>query len=526
MANVAKILQNFIKTRREMWLHWAVWFVLMFTGILSASFYLTAAHPAAGEIMQGALIRFGLLVNYGLIAAALLVFLGYMAHTAGRDVTITFYPVSQIGVAPVPRALPEYTIGNDIIVTATDDQTPEDWAANVDAAEKQANRARWAVVIPFRSPVFHLFTGATAEIYSRDEAAFKMPETFPDFDGRVCGPRMFTEETPEDYATYCERFRRIFREWSPREKAARAAGRSAAALLEVVKNSANILLLLLVSVPAFSQSKTRQVDDALGTRIREIPAPGEDVSFVFDINGKTKSFNRMGDGKSEYTDLLRKVPGLGEFNDEGGRLLYITKGTDIVARAAGVERVNDSPRSLRTTKEETMRPHSAVDPGALSGDGNASLPDSAEIQRSTDAARRWIDEARSEAWARVKPLWGLAMYVFWSIFLMLVCLIGLARYVAKTAANESLINTYGRVIVGRWVVSIQQNAAAATLVMSWVIFGVLLVNLFLTLVWLGFSPWVIVVIWFPTLWLAGGITNWLVPNLKVVQNNERGLTTF
>lgn len=527
MENVAKNLQNFIKLRRDMWLHWFVWFGLVFAGILSAAAYISAIHPAAGEILQNTLI--GVLMSSVVVTSFFLgvaIARGFYLSTVDliREMRAEPEPVQE-----APALLPEYSIGDDILLAHREGETLDEWNARFEAAEKQANKNKWVVVVKFRSPVFSLLTGATVEVYDRDEAVFKMPETFPDFSGKVCESRLFTEETPEDYAEYLARFCRIFREWSPRQKAVRAASRSAGALLDAVKNSVNILLFLLVAFPAFSQSKTRQVDEALGTRIREIPAAGQSVSFMFDLNGRTKTYNRVGDGKSSYTELLQKSPGLVRFDDEGGTLVAVMSGETIIARTDFVQNVNTAPREpqpMYATQAEQMRPQSAIDPNTLRDNGGGFvLPDSVTIQREVDNGKHSIDEFKAGSWSLIKPIWGFAMYIFYSASLMLACFIGLFRYVAKTAANESLINTYGRVIVGRWIVSAQQNAAAGTLFLTWIVAIFLLIDFFLALVWLNLPMWTIVLIWFPTLWLAGKITNWIVPNIRVV-SNERGVNPF
>jgi hypothetical protein len=47
------------------------------------------------------------------------------------------------------------------------------------------------------------------------------------------------------------------------------------------------IIFLLITTAAFGQSKTRQVDEALGTRIREIPQAGELLSTFLRLAEKT-----------------------------------------------------------------------------------------------------------------------------------------------------------------------------------------------------------------------------------------------
>ena len=56
MENVAKILQNFIHTRRDLWPHWIMIPVIIAAGLIVAGLYLTATHPAHAEILHNQLI--------------------------------------------------------------------------------------------------------------------------------------------------------------------------------------------------------------------------------------------------------------------------------------------------------------------------------------------------------------------------------------------------------------------------------------------------------------------------------------
>lgn len=191
-------------------------------------------------------------------------------------------------------------------------------------------------------------------------------------------------------------------------------------------------------------------------------------------------------------------------------------------RARMVAEINSVPKRSRENDEiipvraavssvpnDPVRPRQTDRPGIH-------MPDSTTIAHTIDDAKKEITGWKGKMWQSILPIWEFVMWVFSSVIIMLICFAGLCRYVAKTAANESLINTYGRVIVGRWIVSAHQNAAAMLLIITWVIAIVLLIDVFMWLVFLDLPIWTLLVIWFPILWLAEKLTSWIVPNIPVI----------
>jgi hypothetical protein len=345
-------------------------------------------------------------------------------------------------------------------------------------------------------------------------------------------------ESQEDFEKYCYWLSLHLKPWTTIKKYEHAPNEAHKTAVEILKAEAKtvtvVLSLLLLCLPVFGQSKARQVDEVLGTRIREIPQPGEKVTFVFREGSKDKYYERTGDGKSEYTDLLQKTSGLVKYNDHGGELVAIMKNGEAIAKAAHVERVNEVPK-----QQSPVAPNGAVylpqnntsDPirprGTLQGPDVAntpvtdeptrfSMPDSSTTAGYLEDAKHSIDDAKGKIWQQVLPIWRFVLYLFSSIVILLICLIGLCRYVAKSAANESVVNTYGRVIVGGWIARAQQEAASMTLFLTWIIAIVVLVDVFMWLVMLDLPIWTLIVIWFPTLWAAEKLTDWIVPNANIV----------
>ena len=272
----------------------------------------------------------------------------------------------------------------------------------------------------------------------------------------------------------------------------------------------------------------------LGTRIREIPKAGEKVTFVFREGSKDKYYERTGDGKSEYTDLLQKTSGLVKYNDQGGELVAIMKNGEAVAKAAHVERVNEVPKQQSPVAPNGavyLPPNNTADPirprGTLQAPDVANtpvtdespryhFPDSSQTAATLEDAKEVITGWKGKAWEQIQPIWRFVLWVFSSLVILLICLIGLCRYVAKSAANESVVNTYGRVIVGGWIARAQQEAASMTLFLTWIIAIVVLIDVFMWLIMLDLPIWTIIPIWFGILWMAEKLTDWIVPNANIV----------
>lgn len=287
-----------------------------------------------------------------------------------------------------------------------------------------------------------------------------------------------------------------------------------------------ILIFIFFTTASFGQSKTRQVDESLGTRIREIPQPGETVEYVFHVGRKDQSYHRQGDGASEYTTLLQKTSGLSQFNDQGGTLLYIKKNGEVVARGSAVGSVSETDTRVKYSNEYTpsttgdpVRPRSITLEPVEQPSGGMSFPDSMEMAQRLDGLALEIERGRGKFWATIQPIWAFVLRVLTPLIGLVICLIGIARYIAKTAANESLITSYGRVILGPFIVRAQQNAAVSTLVLSWILIGVILIDIFMWLVFLDLPIWLLILVWFPILWVAERLTDWVVPNANVVGDN-------
>lgn len=408
--------------------------------------------------------------------------------------------------------------------------------ARCDTALNQRSYAVWSVILaPFRSECAILTAdSATDYFFTRGDEPFKhMLLPGEELDDNLD----YGAESLEQYQRYVEWFCAHYSRWEKSGvKLAANHSRAQKTMFELVEQGAKTvvftLLTLLCFLPALSaQSKTRQVDESLGTRIREIPKSGDKITYTFNEKGKVVSYNRTGDGKSEYTTLLQNPPGIGGYNDEGGQLLWIEKNGEVICRAERVQQVNETPGAAtrvvylpENNSRDPVRPYAlpVENTDGVPDAGFAfSMPDSGQVATQLDGLKNDIRQHRSEIWKSVAPVWQFLMWCFGGLLIFLICAWGIFNYIAGSAANESLVTIYGRVIAGRWIVAAQQNAAALCLVICWIIVITLLVNEFLWLVWLNLPVWLLLLCWFPSLWVAKRMTDWAVPNLKVVSGSGR-----
>lgn len=301
-----------------------------------------------------------------------------------------------------------------------------------------------------------------------------------------------------------------------------------------------LLALLFVCGPLMlcAASKTQQVERYLGKYRYEHDRPRGIVKFIF----QKAILKRNGDGSKTYEQLL-----IGEqyFSNEanagnliGIQVLYKDQVSTIRPEAPDKpvvikEKPNQKPRRQPEPQEtiaddtpaappvvkDPVRPN-ARRPQAVSAAQPFFATDSVALAENIDDVKDRINTWQGRMWHTVRPIWGFFMWVFNSIIVLLICLGGLCRYVARTAASESLISSYGRIIVGRWIVSAHQNAAAMLLIITWIIAIVMLIDVFMWLVYHSFPVWVLILIWFPILWVAEKLTSWIVPNIPVLGTGD------
>jgi hypothetical protein len=308
-----------------------------------------------------------------------------------------------------------------------------------------------------------------------------------------------------------------------------------------------------------AQAKSVRVEEYLGSFRYENDKPKGTVKFIF----QRAVLTREGNGRKSYKQLLSGQRGYSN-NDNAGDLLAVQvvdkgetlpvhpepKGKKSSGRPVVQQTTDDTPTPSappelvrprrgatrvapaqvpegQTAAEpqptEQPQPQPSTDPvrprplggnGARSTTSNINLPDSMALVQSLDGAKQTMTGWKARLWQSAQPIWEFVMWIFNSVIVLLICFAGLCRYVAKTAAAESKISPKGRVITGRWIIGAHQNASGLLLIITWFIAIFFLIDIFMWLIYLNLSIWLLVVIWFPTLWLAEKITGWIVPNLR------------
>lgn len=282
-----------------------------------------------------------------------------------------------------------------------------------------------------------------------------------------------------------------------------------------------LLFVCAIATPLVAaETKSQQVEKYLGKYRYENDKPVGTVKFIF----QKAVLKRKGDGQKSYQYLLLNYPYFSN-EDNAGHLIgiqIVRKGQTTTIRPEAPDKTGDDQLEPPTPQPVPVK--AAASPSASSdpvrprsgGGSQLQLPDSSTLANNINSAKETVSGWKGKMWQSVRPIWGFVMWVFSSVIVLLICLAGLCRYVARTAASESLINSYGRIIVGRWIVSAHQNAAAMLLVITWIIAIVLLIDVFMWLVYLSLPIWLLVVIWFPVLWIAERITSWIVPNVPIL----------
>lgn len=524
MQKIRFSVQNALTLHRMTWA--AFWALPIGLGICLAALCLSVFSPDSAELAQSVIMQAGVIGSmfgvFGIIAVA-----AAAVHQTWRGTWST---------APAPDHVPDagkkalpmvvHSIAPDIIVWREECETPDTFAAKMERAAKIANNVIWAVVIPYRSQVVTVVQdGGKTLQFSRDNEPFKEDlkeaEHLPD--GYDC-----TGESQHEYHRYLGWFCAHWRKYSEVAKVAERAG--IGTVINLARVSA-VLLFLLFSVGISAQSKTRQVDEALGTRIREIPQPGEQVEFVFRENGREKTYMGRGDGRKEYTEILQSSgTGLARYSDAGGTLLYVRKGGEVVAKGVAVGDVATGVKSpyqyQPSTTGDPVRPRSlpGAEPAQPAYQFNA--PDSMEIAERLERAKRDIEEWGHEGKKIASPVWDFVVWAAIYISALIWFMWGMCYYVAKTAANESIVSTYGRIIVGGWIVTAQQNAAGLCLIFAWLIVGFACIDAYIVIVSTG-APWLAVAfVWPIILWIGSKITDKMVPNIRVVGNGGRDIITY
>lgn len=279
----------------------------------------------------------------------------------------------------------------------------------------------------------------------------------------------------------------------------------------LIRITSAIAIILLFCGAASAQTKTQRVADYLGSRATQIPAAGCRVQYEFHKG----TLLRIADGKNTYIGLLQSAGGYRD-TDNAGAL------DAIYVRKSGTATVELLPSA--TAPVSSAMPEIDIRP----------IKNGEAVQRSTWTVSDSLQLANTlnqykYEYAHYKDFLSSAGMVFWRFFMFmfnavvfptLFLLLILLRYISKTAASESAVNVYGRAVIGKWILSAHQNSAALLMVVTWGIMLTILLNSFFSLLPI-FPLWLTCVAMIPIGWVAEKITNWIVPNVRVLGMTNR-----
>jgi len=489
---------------------------------------------AFGRITEDVIMQAG----YGIGLILFLSVIGLMAagtYQAGKHAFANWNEDKREAVKQIPLVVENDwqapSILPDVILAPGRGELMADFAARVSAISP--TKAEWFILIKPREMAVSVFTPTGGIHFERGQEPF-----LSDLKANELPPVGLDHqnETREYYEKYVTWFSLYWPRYSTRAKLEadpQSAHETAVEILKATaKGMAVTLYLLLLCLPLFGQSKTRQVDEALyqvRNQIDPIPPHGAKVQYEFLKGNRSDYINRIGNGKDNYTTLLQKGgTGIIGFRDEGGDLQRISlDGEPLINRnpqpkpelvnAAPTEPVigpNGAPYLEPSTtgdpvRRRTLRGPDVANTPVTDRPLSLHIPTPEETTAALENASREWDYRKTELWGAVKPIWAWVMGIFFSIIPLFICLGGMFRYYASTAADEGF---YGISWVGGFIRRVHEAASGFTLLICWGIATVLLIDEFMLFIYHGIPLWWMLILWFPSLYVAKLLTNYFVPN--------------
>lgn len=401
------------------------------------------------------------------------------------------------------------TAGDVLIRTEGPRESPAVIADKL-AAQIEDDPAIWGAFFQFRNPVALLFDGTG------------QPKEFE----RTTGPEGYEyqlsahDRKTESWSEYEADLKNFFRPWPEwvKEQKWNSRPKTVQSFIEAARTAYTILALCLVPFVVSGQNITAQVRTYLGEVRFSTDKPNGQIIFRFEKG----DIPREGRGRT-YEQMLPDNPYFKDSNTTG-KLKEVLVGGQRVEPARQVAQVNVtlSPQMQQAyVDEKASRAEQArmVRPASLESipvaTGFESLAtDSLSITQKMEGAKEKVERWKRAGWAAALPIWQFFMYLFGSVFCLLLCAGGLFWYVADSATDETYIGYHGQTYTGKLARSAHESAAGWLLLITWTCFIVLLINVFLWLVYAGLDMWLVVVLWFIALGISSRITKKIVPNIK------------
>lgn len=480
-----------------------------------AAYMLLPLNPNGDELLLFVISwgssAFILTMNFCLLALLGALIIASIVYNMGKGLEIS-YAIKQ----PTQSALPSITISPDVlIISKSEDYTNADLLVASEAAQANQRPGQWIVVIGFRSMVGLLYTGNKTLVFDRQTPPYQ-----PDDTQNPISAHDYKAETWQEYQDYLNEFSFHFVRWAEPQKMIEQTGQPADMKIKALWSLCLSALFFVLPVSVSAQKSVR-VSGYLGQFRFENVRPAGTVKFIFE----KAVVSRNGNGQMCYSELLKANAAFSD-SDNAGKLVGIH-----VVENGITSLIMPDPKEGKTQAPKAKTVTASMDAqSARPMPGQTELNDSLQTAATIDEMKRNFDRTSSKVWGQTLQWWDFGNYVCMQIFYILLCFLGLARYVAKTAVNETRISAWGTSFYGGYIHNV---AAAATLITYLLIVCIalfLLLNIFISgvsgnymnVLFLLFSwKFAGVCLWFGILRIFERITDWVVPNPKVQNDQPR-----
>jgi hypothetical protein len=429
-----------------------------------------------------------------------------IVYNYGKGLTINHTVLELTGGEKVQQ-LNAVTISPDVlIVSQTSTETKRDLLEKFNQAKANQVDGVWIVCIAYQDVTGLLITD-TGESYAfdRNTPPFQADET-----ENPIAAHDYKAETWAEYQAYLNEFCYHFTRWAPREKLIAPTGKSAEKKINVLWSLS--VLFVLFAFPLSAQKSVRVMEYLGQTRYMSVKPTGQ-VKFVFE----DATINRTANGTKTYAEILKAGT---HFNDadNAGRLIAIQ-----VVNAGQIKTVY--PDKAETPQTSQTASASVTPQSALPAPGEMQLDDSLQTALMIEGLKQKFDLSAKKVWGQSLQWWDFGRYIFDHIFYVVLCLLGLARFVAKTASNETRISAWGTGIYGGYIHNVAAAATLITYLLMVLVALVLLLDIFIigvtgniSAIFLLFFSWKFVGVcaWFGMLRLFERFTDYVVPNPKII----------
>lgn len=463
--------------------------------LIATGAVLILSHPASGEMMGNALMS-GLLL---LISVCFAGFGAYMAYNIWRSCRTVFAEEVQRWAAQkeLPaQAASALDISPDILVVQRPGEDSAAYACRVEEAVSESGHGVWVLAMAQGEPAGQIWMSPTkAATFFRNDPPFQSAEWTDD--QRIV-PLNYTPvgESNAEFMQYVNDFVYYYRMWAPIRKAADVeqndGGRTWIGHIRA-KSAAVLIVLAMACTGLFAQAAA-QVEQAIGTGIRNVPLMGADISYQF----QKKTLGRIGNGKSNIVELLTAIPAYRDCCY--GPLVAVYVDGDLVAKGNATGDV-----AQNTTTAQAMRPQgSAIPPERVKG---FQMPDSAGMVTMAERAKRQIDEIGLVAGQSIRPWWEVVMHTLWIAFPFLIIAGAVCWLVAGVCAREGIYDLHKYARRGLAIIALS-------------VAGILLVNFLLIAVSMGMGPLGLPIVAIIETLIAYKLVTWLVPDFTPAYGNE------